>query len=420
MTMNFNQTFSILFWLHKAKMNKQGLVPIWVRITVDGKRAECSTQKQIYPKFWDSENAKVLDRCSEAKTVNNYLTLIKADIIRHYNILLSTKDIVSADDVKKSYKGVKEIKKTFLQLFRQFNQQLLERREINDLSEGRHKRFQILYGKCSDFVQYKFTRTDVNLEELKLNFIVEFEHYLRTVEKIGHNTAMKYAKDLKQIMKYGVMLEYISTNPFEHFKCSIKKTKREFLDQEELDLLYRKEFNVKRLEEVRDCYLFSCYTGYAYSDAEALTVDHIAVGIDGEKWIIRNRKKTDTTENVPLLPIPLEIIEKYKNHEYCKVFKKLLPMNSNQRYNAYLKEIADLCGIAKRLTTHTARHTFATTVLLINDVPMETAMELLGHTDMRTTQIYGKIVQKKVSSDMKKLKGKLSKPYISDEKKFYK
>lgn len=397
-------------------MNKQGLVPIWARITVDGKRAEFSTQKQIFPKFWDAENSKVLEKYSEAGQINDYLTLVKAEVIKHYNVLISTKEIVSADDVKKSYKGVKEINKTFLQLFKQFNQQLLERKENNDLSEGRYKRFQILYGKCSDFVKYKFKKTDVNLEELKLNFIVEFEHYLRIKEGIGHNTAMKYAKDLKQLMKYGVMLEYISANPFEHFKCSIKKTRREFLDQDELESLYRKEFNIKRLEEVRDCYLFSCYTGYAYSDAEALTVDDIAVGIDGEKWIIRNRRKTDTTENVPLLPIPLEIIEKYRNHEYCKTFRKLLPMNSNQRYNAYLKEIAEICGIDKKLTTHTARHTFATTVLLLNDVPMETAMELLGHTDIRTTQIYGKIVQKKVSSDMIKLKGRLNKTYKAEKK----
>ena len=406
--MNLNQTFSILFWLNKAKMNKQGLIPIWIRITVDGKRAECSTQKQIHPKFWDAENNKVLDKYSESRSINDYLTLVKADILKRYNILLSTKDFVTPEDVKNNYKGVKEVKKTFLQLFKQYNQQLTERKEIEDLSEGRHKRFEILLGKCEAFIKYKFKRSDVVLEELKLNFIVEFEHYLRTVEKIGHNTSMKYAKDLKQVMKYGAMLEYIPTSPFEHFQCSYRKVKREFLDQDELDALYKKEFSVKRLEEVRDCYLFSCYTGYAYSDAEALTPDDIAIGIDGEKWIIRNRIKTDTTENVPLLPIPLEIIEKYKKHDYCKATKKLLPMNSNQRYNAYLKEIADVCGIKKKLTTHTARHTFATTVLLINDVPMETAMELLGHTDIRTTQIYGKIVQKKVSADMKKLKDKLS------------
>lgn len=406
--MNLNQTFSILFWLNKAKMNKQGLIPIWIRITVDGKRAECSTQKQIHPKFWDAENNKVLEKYSEARSINDYLTLVKADILRHYNILLSTKEFVTAEDVKNSYKGVKEIKKTFLQLFNLFNQKLSERKEIDDLSEGRYNRFLILYGKCEEFLKYKFKKSDIILDEMKLSFVVEFEHFLRTIQKIGHNTAMKYAKDLKQVMKYGLKLEYIVSNPFEQFQCTYKKVKRQFLDQEELDLLYKKEFGVQRLEEVRDCYIFSCYTGYAYSDAEALGPNDVAIGIDGNKWIIRDRQKTDTTENIPLLPIPLEIIEKYKNHPYCKANNKLLPMNSNQRYNAYLKEIADIAGIKKKLTTHTARHTFATTVLLCNDVPMETTMELLGHTDIRTTQIYGKIVQKKVSTDMQKLKSRLS------------
>jgi integrase len=413
--MNFNQTFSILFWLNKAKTNAQGLAPIWIRITVDGKRAECSTQKQINPKFWDADNNRVAQKFSESTSINDFLTLIKADILKHYNILLSTKEVVTADDVKNSYKGVKEIKKTFLQLFNQFNQQLSERNEIDDLSDGRFKRFEILYGKCEAFIKYKFKRSDILLEELKLSFIVEFEHYLRTVEKIGHNTSMKYAKDLKQVTKYGVVLEYMPSNPFANFQCTYKKVKREFLDQEELDRMYKKNLSVARLREVRDCYVFSCYTGYAYSDAEALGPDDVGIGIDGNKWIIRDRKKTDTTENVPLLEIPLEIIEKYKNHPYCKANRKLLPVNSNQRYNAYLKEIADLCGITKKLTTHTARHTFATTVMLMNDVPMETTMELLGHTDIRTTQIYGKIVQKKVSNDMAKLKAKLSRQKKSNK-----
>jgi integrase len=406
--MNLNQTFSILFWLNKAKANSKGLVPIWARITIDGKRAECSVKKQIQLTLWDADRNRAKGNSDEARSINNYLVMVQAELTKHYNILLSTKDLVTAEDVKNSYKGIKEEKKTFLQLFNLYNQKLSERKEIEDLSDGRFKRFKILYGKCAEFIKYKFKRSDVPLDEVKLNFIVEFEHHLRTVQMIGYNTAMKYVKDLKQVMKYGVMLEYIPCNPFDNFQCSYKKVKRDFLDQDELDLLYRKDFNIKRLEEVRDCYLFSCYTGYAYSDAEALTSEDIAIGIDGEKWIIRDRIKTETTENVPLLPIALEIIAKYKNHPYCKTHNKLLPMNSNQRYNAYLKEIADMCGIKKKLTTHTARHTFATTVLLMNDVPMETAMELLGHTDIRTTQIYGKIVQKKISNDMSKLRNKLS------------
>lgn len=405
--MNFNQTFSILFWLNRSKANSKGLIPIWVRITVDGRRAECSIQKQILPGLWDPQNNRAKGNSPEARSINNYLVMVQAEITKHYNILLSTKEVVTVEDVKNSYRGIKEIKKTFLQLFNLYNQQLSERNEVDDLSDGRFKRFQILNNKCVEFIKYKFKRSDVALDEVKLNFIVEFEHYLRTVKKIGHNTAMKYVKDLKQVMKYGVMLEYIPSNPFANFHCSYKKVKRDFLDQDELDLLYKKKFTIKRLEEVRDCYIFSCYTGYAYSDAEALTTGDVAVGIDGQKWIIRDRIKTKTAENVPLLPIPQEIIARYRNHPYCKVTNRLLPVNSNQRYNAYLKEIADLCGIRKKLTTHTARHTFATTVLLMNDVPMETAMELLGHTDIRTTQIYGKIVQKKISNDMTTLRQKL-------------
>jgi integrase len=406
--MNLNQTFSILFWLNKAKANNQGLIPIWARITVGGRRAECSIKKQILPTLWDAQNNKAKGNSDDARAINNYLIIVQAELNKHYNILLSTKELVTAEDVKNSYKGIKEEKKTLLQLFTLYNQKLSERKEIEDLSDGRYKRFKILYNKCTEFIKHKFKKSDVALEEVKLNFIVEFEHYLRTIKNIGYNTAMKYMKDLKQVMKYGVMLEYIPSSSFDNFKCSYKKVKRDFLDQEELDMLYKKEFKIKRLEEVRDCYVFSCYTGYAYSDAEALSTDDIAIGIDGEKWIIRDRIKTDTTENVPLLPIALEIIGKYKNHPYCKAHNKLLPMNSNQRYNAYLKEISDVCGIKKKLTTHTARHTFATTVLLMNDVPMETAMELLGHTDIRTTQIYGKIVQKKISNDMSRLRNKLS------------
>jgi integrase len=406
--MNLNQTFSILFWLNRSKANSKGLVPIWARITIDGKRAECSVKKQILSTLWDAEKNRAKGNSDEARAINNYLVMVQAELTKHYNILLSTKEFVTAEDVKNSYKGIKEEKKTFLELYTLYNQKLSERKEIEDLSDGRFKRFKVLYKKCAEFIKYQFKKSDLPLDEVKMSFIVEFEHYLRTVKMIGYNTTMKYMKDLKQVMKYGVMVEYIPSNPFENFKCSYKKVKRDFLDQEELDLLYRKNFKIQRLEEVRDCYLFSCYTGYAYSDAEALTCDDIAIGIDGEKWIIRDRIKTETTENVPLLPIALEIIAKYKNHPYCKTHNKLLPMNSNQRYNAYLKEIADMCGIKKNLTSHTARHTFATTILLMNDVPMETAMELLGHTDIRTTQIYGKIVQKKISNDMSKLRNKLS------------
>ncbi|NOS92650.1 MAG: site-specific integrase [Cyclobacteriaceae bacterium] len=406
--MNLNQKFKVNFWLNKRKINSEGLVPIWARITIDGRRAEVSTMKRILQEQWDEENNCVIKSCSNFKDINKHLVLVEAEITKHYHAVAATQDYITPNEVKNSYKGIRPERKTLLDVFDQFLIHQSDRKEAGDIKQKRYDRLKILKGKCISFLKLKMKTTDILIEDAKLSFITEFQQYLRTVEKIGHNTAMKYAKDLKQVMRYAVTLEYVPSNKFADFKCSYKRTKREFLDGEELQRMYEKEMPVARLEEVRDCYIFSCYTGYGYCDAEALRHDHIVVGIDGRKWIIRDRQKTDTVENIPLLPIPLEIIGKYKNHPYCKANGKLLPINSNQRYNGYLKEVADLCGIKKKLTTHTARHTFATTVCLTNDVPMETTMELLGHTDIRTTQIYGKIVQKKISKDMEVLRAKMA------------
>ncbi len=406
--MNLNQKFTVRFWLNKRKVNSLGLVPIWARITIDGRIAECSAMKQVMLEHWDVENSCVTKECPSAKEINKHLVLVEAEITKHYHALASTQECVTPEEVKKSYKGIKTEQKTFLQVFDQFMEHMADKVEVGDIKATRYNRFQILKGKCLSFLKLRLKRSDIEVSEAKLSFITEFQQYLRTAEKIGHNTAMKYAKDLKQLMEYAVTLEYVPSNKFTNFKCTYKRTKREFLDEQELALMYEKTMPIARLEEVRDCYIFVCYTGYSYSDAAALGPQHIAVGIDGRKWIIRDRQKTETTENIPLLPIPLELIDKYKTHPYCKVSGKLLPFNSNQRYNGYLKEVAVICGIKKNLTSHTARHTFATTVLLTNDVPMETTMELLGHTDIRTTQIYGKIVQKKISKDMERLRQKIS------------
>lgn len=406
--MNLSQKFSVNFWLNKRKVNGQGLVPIWARITIDGQRAEVSTMKQVAPKHWDSTNSCVVNECPDAKAINKHLILVDTEITKHYHALAAIQEYTTADEVKNSYKGIKQARKTLLEVFDQFLNHLQDKVDAGDIKQKRYDRFKVNRGKCASFIKKNLKKSDVMIEEAKLSFITEFQQYLRTTEKIGHNTAMKYAKDLKQVMKYAVTLEYVPSNKFADFKCTYKRTKREFLNDEELKLMYEKTMPIARLAEVRDCYIFSCYTGYGYSDAGALRPDDVTVGIDGRKWIIRDRLKTDTVENVPLLPIPLAIINKYEDHPYCRALNRLLPINSNQRYNGYLKEVADICGIKKNLTTHTARHTFATTVCLTNDVPLETTMELLGHTDIRTTQIYGKIVQKKISKDMAALREKIA------------
>ncbi|MCD4728958.1 MAG: site-specific integrase [Bacteroidales bacterium] len=198
--------------------------------------------------------------------------------------------------------------------------------------------------------------------------------------------------------------EWLQRNPFMNFKCSYKDTNRGYLTQEELDKLEAKEFSIKRLEIVRDIFIFQCYTGLAYSDVERLTPDDVSTGIDGEKWIIIYRQKTGGRSPIPILPRALEIINKYQDYPENENSGKLLPVKSNQKINAYLKEIGDLCGIDKNLSTHLARHTFATTVTLAHGVPIETVSKMLGHSSIRTTQIYSKVIDNKISADMVKLK----------------
>ncbi len=254
--------------------------------------------------------------------------------------------------------------------------------------------------------QYKIE--DKPLKELRLAFITEFDHYLITVEKLQTNTAHKVIKVVKRVMNIAVSLDWIPSNPFNQFKCTYKNPQRVALTETELEVLRLKKFTVPRLEKVRDIFLFQCYTGFAYTDIYNFNRDAVSIGIDGEYWLTTYRQKTNTKENVPLLPIALEILDKYKDDPECIEKDKLLPINSNQRYNSYLKELADICGIKKKVTTHIARHTFATTVTLANGVPIETVSKMLGHTRLATTQIYARVLEKKVSEDMQQLREKLN------------
>ena len=209
-------------------------------------------------------------------------------------------------------------------------------------------------------------------------------------------------------MNQAVALDWIPSSPINQFKCSYKNPDRVVLTESEIEILRKKKLHIKRLEEVRDVFIFQCYTGFAYTDLYNFKRNDVLIGIDGEYWLNTFRQKTGTKENVPLLPVALEIIEKYKNHKHCIDNNKLLPVNSNFRYNAYLKEIADIVGINKNLTHHIARKTFATTVLLYNGISMEVVSELLGHSKLQVTQDhYAKVVKKRVSNEVSKLKNKL-------------
>ena len=237
---------------------------------------------------------------------------------------------------------------------------------------------------------------------------MEYEFYLRSVRKCANNTAVKYIKNFHKIINICLANGWLTKDPFANYKSKVKEVIREYLTEKEIQDLMEKELVSDRLELVRDIFIFSCFTGLAYIDVKQLSKDNIVLGIDGDKWINKNRQKTDTNSKIPLLPTAQYILDKYANHPVCVNEDKLLPIFSNQKMNAYLKEIATVCGINKELTFHIARHTFATTVTLSNGVPIETVSKMLGHTNLKTTQHYAKILDKKISEDMKILKDKFS------------
>jgi integrase len=257
-------------------------------------------------------------------------------------------------------------------------------------------------------MKWKYKINDIRVKEIDHRFITEFEFYLRSVRKCNNNSALKYIKNFGKVVRICLANGWITVNPFLNYKIRIRKVDRPFLNKEELETMALKTFVSPRLEQVRDIFLFSCYTGLAYIDVQQLKRSEIVKGIDGEQWIYTNRQKTSTPSRIPLLPYALSVIEKYKDHPQCEVEDKLLPILSNQKMNAYLKEIADLCAIPKDLTFHIARHTFATTVTLLNGVPIETVSKMLGHTNIKTTQHYARILDIKVGEDMMNLKRKLS------------
>lgn len=406
-----NQKFHSKAWINKNRTRK-GEFAIFIRIYVNSSRSEVSTGLYVNPKLWDKKKSRVKTNAKNAMQINAHLDKVESRLKDNFMFFFATQEMATAKMVKAKYLGKdplsqKPSHKTILQAFDYHNTKMEEQVKIGQVVKKTHTRYKITKNKVHAFMQYQYKVDDMPLPDLRLRFVTEFEHYLLTEDNLKSNTAHKYIKNLKKIMNMSVGLDWIPSNPFNNFRCSYTAPEREILTQEELDVIRLKEINIPRLSEVRDVFIFCCYTGFAYSDIYKFEYNAVSKGIDGCYWLSTNRQKTGTKESVPLLPIALDIIEKYRNHKYCIEANKLLPVNSNQRYNGYLKELADICGIKKKITSHIARHTFATTVTLANGVPIETVSSMLGHNSIRTTQIYAKVVEKKVSEDMQNLKDKL-------------
>ena len=390
-----------------TKANVAGQLPIYIRLTVDGQRFEFSSKKFIEKCKWSPELSKMKGSSEEARTLNNYLDLMKSKVFDIQMELIHKNEELSLENFKSRILGTNQRERMIIPIYQNHNDKI-EELIGNGYAYGTLERFKISLKHLQEFIFWKYNVSDISITKIDYAFVTEFEFYLRSVKKCNNNTAVKYVRNFRKIIKICLDNDWLDKNPCSRYEGKMKEVERDFLTEEELNRIYNKRFSSERLTLVKDIFIFSCYTGLAYVDVKGLKKDHIAIGIDGEKWIFKNRQKTDTKSKIPVLPIAQEIIQKYANHPKCLNEDAILPILTNQKMNAYLKEIGDLCEIYKEITFHMARHTFATSVTLTNGVPIETVSKMLGHKNIQTTQHYAKILDKKVSEDMMVLREKFS------------
>ena len=319
--------------------------------------------------------------------------------------MIAAGDDVTAERLRDQFIGRSEKEYFIVELFNEHNEKV-KALIGNGFEANTLKSYRSSFKHLSAFVLHQFGKNDMDIKKLSHSFIVNYEFYLKTVCKCSGVSAAKYVKHLKKIVHYCLANKLLNDNPFTNYRSKAKAKEKEFLMPEELEAIVVKSITIERLRQVRDVFVFCCYTGLCYADVQKLQRHQIAKGVDGEQWIFTTRQKTETSSRIPLLSLAVDIVKKYADHPQCVNKNLVLPVLSNQRMNSYLKEIADVCGITKTLTFHMARHTFATTVTLSNGVPIESVSKMLGHNSIKTTQHYAKVLDLKVSKDMASLKQK--------------
>ncbi|PWE00583.1 site-specific integrase [Marinilabilia rubra] len=413
------QNFSVSFIIRTGRMSGEE-APIFARISVDGKRTEFSVKRTVIPELWNKEAGKVKPKAKEAGRINQYLDQVQKRLLECYSEALLAGKVITGSYIKNLYFGInEETLKTTEDLFEYHNTTCQDK-----LSRGTYAHYLSTQTYFREFLKKKKKTEAIPVISINYQLLVDFELFLRkrkghdSLKSLEVNTIMKHFCRIRKMLRLAERLEWIRTNPFKSFKISYERKDRGYLTADQLIKIEEKEFPIPRLQLVKDLFIFSCYSGIAYVDMQALTHENLVKGIDGNQWLSFQRHKTKTQVKIPLLAKSLEIIEKYRDFPTLEGKPWLFPRFSNQKLNAYLKEIADLCGIRMNLTFHLARHTFATTVTLSNGVPIETVSKVLGHTDIKTTQIYAKVIENKVADDMLNLKNRLEKPENKKLKKY--
>ncbi|WP_413671099.1 site-specific integrase [Mucilaginibacter sp. Mucisp86] len=398
--------FSVLFYLKRPKSYQTGPMPIYMRITIDSKRTEITTGRECEPSQWIPSAGRMKGTKETVKSLNNYLDTLRAKIDDAHSAMIKAGDDITAESLKCRFLGKEENPKMLIEIFENHNEKF-GKLVGKENSKGTLSRYKISLSHTQRFLKWRFNLSDIPVKKVDHQFITDYDFWLRSERNCGNNSAVKYMRNFKKIITICLDNGWIDRNPFLKYKGKTKRVNRICLEQDDLKRIAEKNFSSARLEQIRDIFLFSCYTGLAYIDIKNLHREHLTNRYDGEIWIMTNRQKTDIPTRVPLLPQAIELIRKYEYHPKCANTGLLFPVPSNQKVNDYLKEIAELCKIKQTLTFHIARHTFATTITLANDVPIESVSVMLGHASIKTTQEYAKVLNLKLSRDMSALRSKI-------------
>lgn len=401
-------TFAVNFFLKKSKLLKNGESPICMRITVNGKRAEVQIKRSIETEKWNSLKGCAIGKDKKHQEINLYLDTIRNKVCQIHRQLEADGKPITADAIKNIYYGGHENPKMLIEIFNEHN---LEYRELIDkeYAKGTVLRYERTVRYLEEFIGEQYKAKDIPLKSVNYEFITKFEHFIKRNKGCAQNATVKYLKNLKKITKIALIKKWITEDPFSEIRFKQTKTAREFLNEGELRMIICKNIEIERIQTVRDIFVFCCLTGLSFTDVKNLKEEHLVQDNDGKWWIRKAREKTNNMCDIPLLDIPKFILDKYKSHPTHTEKGLLLPVPSNQHMNGYLKEIADICDIKKNLSTHIARHTFAS-IAISNQVSIESIAKMLGHADIRTTKIYAKIMNSKIDHEMQTMKDKFALP----------
>ncbi len=358
-----------------------------IKVTVDGEYERINSTLTIEPELWDASASKAIGRSSKIAQFNKRIEDMRHVLKEHYYDILNRHGYVTAEMVKNAFIGITAREESLLKLY---EQHLEDTKKLIGISKANptYQKYERMYRRVVEFMKKKYNITDIPLREIKYQFIVDLEFFLRTEYGYSQNTTYKCMKFFKQVINKAIRAGLIGVDPFNGYKISVERVDRGFLSEDELTKMMSKEFGSKRLEQVRDIFIFACFTGLAYIDLANLRVDNIQKMFDGRLWMVTHRQKTNTKVTVPLLPPAIKILNKYEGQF---LDGKLLPIITNQKLNCYLKEIAGICEINKNLTFHLARHSFAVNILN-NGANIKTVASLLGHSGLKHTEKYTRAV----------------------------